>query len=63
MEDGRPAPLSEAQLEIMNVVWARGEVTVAEVWKGKGGPPQGGAEHRADLDGAAGGEGLAPLPG
>jgi predicted transcriptional regulator len=26
-------PLSEAQLEIMNVVWDRGEVTVAEVWK------------------------------
>jgi BlaI family transcriptional regulator, penicillinase repressor len=27
------APLSEAQLEIMNVVWDRGEVTVADVWK------------------------------
>jgi len=26
-------PLSEAQLEIMNVVWSRGEVTVTEVWK------------------------------
>jgi BlaI family transcriptional regulator, penicillinase repressor len=26
-------PLSEAQLEIMNLVWDRGEVTVAEVWK------------------------------
>ena len=26
-------PLSEAQLEIMNVVWDRGEVTVADVWK------------------------------
>jgi BlaI family transcriptional regulator, penicillinase repressor len=26
-------PLSEAQLEIMNVVWERGEVTVAEVWR------------------------------
>jgi BlaI family penicillinase repressor len=26
-------PLSEAQMEIMNVVWDRGEVTVAEVWK------------------------------
>ena len=26
-------PLSEAQLEIMNVVWQRGDVTVAEVWK------------------------------
>jgi BlaI family transcriptional regulator, penicillinase repressor len=26
-------PLSEAQLEIMNVVWDRGEVTVAEVWR------------------------------
>ena len=26
-------PLSEAQLEIMNVVWDRGEATVAEVWK------------------------------
>ena len=26
-------PLSEAQLEIVNVVWDHGEVTVAEVWK------------------------------
>jgi predicted transcriptional regulator len=26
-------PLSEGQLEIMNVVWDRGEVTVADVWK------------------------------
>jgi BlaI family transcriptional regulator, penicillinase repressor len=26
-------PLSEAQLEIMNLVWDRGEVTVADVWK------------------------------
>jgi predicted transcriptional regulator len=26
-------PLSEAQLEIMNLVWERGEVTVGEVWK------------------------------
>jgi predicted transcriptional regulator len=26
-------PLSEAQLEIMNVVWDRKEVTVGEVWK------------------------------
>src|SRR5262245_11450226 len=26
-------PLSEAQLEIMNVVWDRGEITVGEVWK------------------------------
>ena len=27
------SPLSGAQLEIMNVVWARGETTVSEVWK------------------------------
>jgi len=26
-------PLSEAQIEIMNVVWDRGEATVADVWK------------------------------
>ncbi|WP_406697875.1 BlaI/MecI/CopY family transcriptional regulator [Singulisphaera sp. Ch08] len=26
-------PLSEAQMEIMNVVWDQGEVTVADVWK------------------------------
>lgn len=26
-------PLSEVQVEIMNVVWNRGEVTVSEVWK------------------------------
>ncbi len=25
--------LSKAQMEIMNVVWERGEVTVADVWK------------------------------
>ena len=30
---GERTPLSEAQLEIMNLVWDRGEVTVAEVWK------------------------------
>ncbi len=28
-----PPPLSEVQLEIMEVVWERGEVTVAAVWK------------------------------
>ena len=27
------SPLSPAQLEIMNLVWARGEATVSEVWK------------------------------
>jgi BlaI family transcriptional regulator, penicillinase repressor len=26
-------PLSEAQLEIMNLVWDLGEVTVADIWK------------------------------
>ena len=26
-------PLSEAQLEIMNLVWDHGEVTVVDVWK------------------------------
>ena len=26
-------PLSEAQLEIMSIVWDRGEATVAEVWR------------------------------
>jgi predicted transcriptional regulator len=26
-------PLAEGQLEIMNVVWEHGEVTVGEVWK------------------------------
>ncbi len=30
-EETRP-PLSPAQLEIMSVVWRRGEVTVADVW-------------------------------
>lgn len=28
-----PPPLSEAQLEIMEIVWEREEVTVADVWK------------------------------
>ncbi len=31
-EDPLP-PLSELQLEIMNVVWDRGEATVADVWR------------------------------
>lgn len=31
-KDKQPAALSEAQLEIMNVVWELGEVTVGEVW-------------------------------
>jgi predicted transcriptional regulator len=26
-------PLTPAQLEVMNVVWERGDVTVADVWK------------------------------
>ncbi len=26
-------PLSDAQLEIMDLVWQRGEVTVGEIWK------------------------------
>ncbi len=30
---GDLSPLSEAQLEIMNLVWEHGEVTVADVWK------------------------------
>jgi BlaI family transcriptional regulator, penicillinase repressor len=29
-------PLSEAQMEIMNVIWNRGEATVADVWKALG---------------------------
>ncbi|MFI5456401.1 MAG: BlaI/MecI/CopY family transcriptional regulator [Isosphaerales bacterium] len=28
-----PPPLSEAQMEIMNVVWEQGESTVSAVWK------------------------------
>lgn len=32
MNDSLP-PLSRAQLEIMNIVWDRGEATVADVWK------------------------------
>lgn len=32
MEEALP-PLSDAQLEIMNVVWDRGEVTVGEIWQ------------------------------
>jgi len=36
MSEPLPLPLpslSEAQMEIMNVVWDRGEATVADVWK------------------------------
>jgi predicted transcriptional regulator len=32
-ESADRAPLSEAQLEIMNLIWDHGEVTVADVWK------------------------------
>ena len=28
-----PQPLSEVQIEIMEIVWEQGEVTVADVWK------------------------------
>ena len=28
-----PIPLSERQLEIMNIVWKRGQTTVADVWE------------------------------
>ena len=31
--DALPPPLTEAQLEIMDIVWQRDEVTVADVWK------------------------------
>lgn len=27
------SPLSDSQVEIMNLVWARGEATVSEIWK------------------------------
>ena len=33
MAKSEPPPLSEAQLEIMNVVWDLGKTTVGEVWK------------------------------
>jgi predicted transcriptional regulator len=33
VKDKQRPPLSEAQLEIMNVVWDRGEVTVTGVWQ------------------------------
>ncbi len=32
-EDEDLSPLSGAQLEIMNLIWARGEATVTDVWK------------------------------
>jgi predicted transcriptional regulator len=31
--DDELSPLSGAQIEIMNLVWARGEATVTEIWK------------------------------
>jgi predicted transcriptional regulator len=33
MAESELPPLSDAQLEIMNVVWEQGEATVADVWK------------------------------
>ena len=47
-------PLSEAQLEIMDVVWDRGEVTV-----GDGRAPRRGTKYGADHDGSTEGQGLA----
>ena len=32
MPEPTPPPLSEAQKEIMEIIWDRGEVTVADVW-------------------------------
>ena len=32
VEQKERPPLSEAQMEIMTIVWERGEVTVADVW-------------------------------
>ena len=29
----QPPPLSEAQMEIMEVVWGRGTATVGAIWK------------------------------
>ena len=49
------AALSEAQLEIMNVVWdgPRG-ATVVEVWKTLSATTEAGSQHRADDVGSAG---------
>ncbi|NLX96441.1 MAG: BlaI/MecI/CopY family transcriptional regulator, partial [Rhodopirellula sp.] len=33
MATSLPPPLSDAQLEIMNIIWDRGETTVGDVWK------------------------------
>ena len=33
MSKSKLLPLADGQLEIMEIVWKRGEVTVAEVWK------------------------------
>lgn len=33
MPNSELPPLSDAQLEIMNVVWDRGQTTVGEIWK------------------------------
>ncbi len=38
--------LSEAQMEIMNVVWDRGEATVADVWRVLSNAAEDRAEHR-----------------
>ena len=36
MKKGQPRSLSKAQLEVMNIVWERGEVTITEVWQALG---------------------------
>ena len=65
-------PLSDAQMEIMNVVWDRGEVDGRGCLEVAGGPAEGRAEHGPHDAHAAGREGLAvlrrgrprlPLPG
>ena len=53
-------PLSDAQMEIMNVVWDRGEATVADVWKVLS-ARRNLAEHGAHDGHEARGEGMALL--
>ena len=54
-------PLSDAQMEIMNFVWDRGEATVGEVWRALAARRDLARVHCADDDRPSSGTGLVAL--
>ena len=58
-EPRETVPMSEAQREIMEIFWQRGEAGVGEVWRTLSAAPLVGAEHGSDLDHTSGSQGMA----